>query len=309
MLGWYLTIIGCVVSWSLHPEQNAKDTINADMAAIILLPIAAASHLISLSRNALHNSGLYEDVSLFTTCQAAKAIETPAQVVFVGLIIFILVYALPALHHCKRGMAVALVIVVCFITQLYTYDTALYELPALRRFSKFMVQEQHNTTWPVTMVMFDAQRVVQWRFSKDRRSRRRGVEALEMQRQQNAGTINANTTSGPTAASSSDPPSEHSQHEVGELLHHQLLFSRLGLLSLLFLESLSGWHWMPKLYLSRHGDWKVLFPETTASLRDYEQIVAAMGGAIALGLNISSVGIDWWKKWRKRVERRRTERG
>jgi hypothetical protein len=46
VIGWYLILISCFVSWTVHPKKRVSDTINSDFIAVLTMPTVAAGHLV-----------------------------------------------------------------------------------------------------------------------------------------------------------------------------------------------------------------------------------------------------------------------
>ena len=284
MLGWYLTILGCLVSWTLHPRHKETDSISADMVAVLLFPLAAASHFTSLTRNAFHNASAYEDLSLISTCQMSKAVEAPARVIFVWTIITVIMYALPALHHRKRGSAVALVLVVCIITLLYTYDGASEQRRFFSRFSNILEERREETMFTTRLISWDGVHLLAYLCSR-RHSRSPTPRALEEQ------------ILPPTVSDNQTPSIGIQASEAPEPLYKELKRNRV--VAIVFCitvahTSANRWLHSPKLDLSPET-WKFLFPETSASLGNYDQALAAVGGAAVLGMNLYSAGKCWYE--------------
>jgi hypothetical protein len=273
MLGWYLTLAGCTVSWTMHPHRKQKDSIHADMLTFLLLPLVAAAQMVSISRHANETltfvqgdvkTALPRDYASMQTCQTRAAIEAPAEVVLVFLTIIVTIYPLSALHHFKRGSALVLVALTCVASQWYIFDFALFDIPELVKPSEFL-SEKHPF-WLVcsTVIGMDIVQLVEHRFSS---RRAKGPGTLESQ----------------TIAKPGRPYLIEGRIAmvlwvlVGPLIHDTRLW------------------WLNPLRVS--GDsWKIFFPETPYSLRNMEQAVAAMSGAIVLGFNLCSIGILWYKE-------------
>ena len=51
VVGWYLTALACLVSFSLHPRKRSRDSITADLIAVLTFPTVAAVDLITQARS------------------------------------------------------------------------------------------------------------------------------------------------------------------------------------------------------------------------------------------------------------------
>ncbi|KAI9706676.1 MAG: hypothetical protein M1836_003686 [Candelina mexicana] len=51
ILGWYITILAVIISWTLHPKKRRPDSLSVDLIAVLTLPSVALVHFISLMRH------------------------------------------------------------------------------------------------------------------------------------------------------------------------------------------------------------------------------------------------------------------
>ena len=274
MLGWYLTLAGCIVSWTLHPHRRSNDSIHPDFVAFLVVPLTAAAQVISLSRHAQQTSttiegneavleaALQRDLASLQTCQVRAAIEACSKVVWVHLFFTLMVYPLPALRHFKRGSALASVFVICLASQAYTLDHALHDLPGIKRASNFLSRGDTFMSFWSTLVGQDVVAFIQYAFNSRRRVT--GPSVVESQ-----------------AERRSEPPKD-------------LIGSRVTGLALsamaTVIQRAKGWK-QKNVPLALPVDFeRILFPETPYSLGNIEQIVAAVTGATVLGFNLWSAG-------------------
>lgn len=286
MLGWYLNLLACLTSWILHPHHKRKDSINADLLSLLLFPLAAASHLISLARNVSQNATLYEDSSDLSKCQTSRALEAPARIAFVWAnISVIFIYPLPAIHHPRRGSAVILVLIVCLAAEFYAHG-ALYDIPSFYRYGgDFFREKEFANVSCTTLMVFDILQVVEYGFSL--RKVRRGPGVLEEQSLSPAGT-QGQIASLAARDQAIEPLSRRIFRVRGALIVWGLFTYWKG----------PGATALGPFLI--YG-WKILFSDTSSSLRDVEQVVAALGGGILLGFNLYSAGSYRYKERQRRI--------
>lgn len=116
MLGWYLMILACVVSWTIHPKRSHKDSIDADLVVTLTFPVFAVGQLIYLAR---HASSLppREEIGMTTPSTVRQraiamvtAIPAPLVVVEAFMNLAVLMVIIAAFRvHVRRGMAIAAV--------------------------------------------------------------------------------------------------------------------------------------------------------------------------------------------------------
>ena len=111
MIGWYLTLLGCVVSWTYHPERSRKDSIDADLVVAFMLPVAAVSHLVLLARQVPPR----HDVEHMDIERLVKVIEAPLIVTetFMSIAIWMFLIAAVA-FRLKRAAVTAVVGLLCY---------------------------------------------------------------------------------------------------------------------------------------------------------------------------------------------------
>jgi hypothetical protein len=43
---WYLTVLSCLVSWTIHPRKRTSDSVDPDLIAMLMFPAVASGHLV-----------------------------------------------------------------------------------------------------------------------------------------------------------------------------------------------------------------------------------------------------------------------
>ena len=118
MIGWYLTLLGCVVSWTYHPERSRRDSIDADLVVAFMLPVVAVIHLVSLARRVPSRP----DVAQINIERLAEVIEAPLIVTetFMSIAIWMFLIAAVA-FKLKRAVVTAVVGLLCYAAIWYLH--------------------------------------------------------------------------------------------------------------------------------------------------------------------------------------------
>ena len=96
VVGWYLTALACLVSFSLHPRKRSRDSITADLIAVLTFPTVAAADLITQVRSYPREGA--------TLAQNAASIKASLSVTEVFLVIDAFLLLLAVNFRCMRRM-------------------------------------------------------------------------------------------------------------------------------------------------------------------------------------------------------------
>ena len=114
VVGWYLTALACLVSFSLHPHKRSRDSITADLITVLTFPTVAAADFITQVRS-------YPKEGT-TLAQNAASIEVTLIVTETFLAIDVVLFLLAVGFKCvKRGCLIATVGLFCFSAECYAY--------------------------------------------------------------------------------------------------------------------------------------------------------------------------------------------
>lgn len=119
---WYLTVLSCLVSWTLHPKKRKSGSLDSDFIAVLTFPAVAAGHLISQ----IHH---YPDdkAELLTTNDPdlflrIAAIEAPLNITETSMPTLVLMFILALYFRCiKRAIYTALVGMFCAAAESYMF--------------------------------------------------------------------------------------------------------------------------------------------------------------------------------------------
>ncbi len=112
--GWYLTTLACLISFSLHSRKRSRDSITADLIAVLTFPTVTAADLITQVRS-------YPKEST-TLAQNAASIEATLIVTETFLTIDVVLFLLAVGFKCvRRGFLLAIVGLFCFSAECYVY--------------------------------------------------------------------------------------------------------------------------------------------------------------------------------------------
>lgn len=285
MLGWYLTLAGCIISWTLHPHRKSKDSIHPDFVAFLVVPLTAAAQIVSLSRHAqdvsttiesadgaVLEAALLRDLASLQTCQVRAAIEAATKIINVYLFITIMLYPLPALCHAKRGSALAFVFIVCFASQIYAPDFTIINIPALFKASNFLSRTPRFQSCTATVI---GQDVCKWIVHGwKRRGRITDPGVVESQ-------------------------SSQKQEPLALMDGRIAMVVVCGIVTLI--QRAKGWSYRNTLFALPPDLRSIVFPESPHALRNIEQIVAAGTGAVVLGFNLYHAGKLLYKERSERL--------
>ena len=118
MIGWYLTLLGCVLSWTFHPKRSRRDTIDADLVVAFILPVMAAIHLISLARQIPPRHKVDQtDIE-----RLAEVIEAPLVVAetFMSIATWLFLIAIVT-FQLKRAVVTVVVDLLCYAAVWYLF--------------------------------------------------------------------------------------------------------------------------------------------------------------------------------------------
>ena len=277
MLCWYLLILSCMIQWTLHPHRRGKDTISVETIAVLLFPLASAWYLISLSLQAYQNAALHTDYCDLATCQASKAIEAPALVLYIWLTVIVFIYPLTLVYRpsLKRLSAFFLVFTAGLVAVGYSFDWVINSLPSIWKSTKSL--SRHDALLPTCyqLIGSDTVQLVSYRFAS---RKRRGPAALEEQ-----------------VAQQSSPQISLTDNILNDTLFDRLMGPRWVAAAFCIVSSQtkeSWWWWAPMLYVSPQ-QWKRVLPETSSSWGDVDQMVAVVGGCVILGWNMCHMRLPW----------------
>ena len=112
--GWYLTTLACLISFSLHPRKRSRDSITADLIAVLIFPTVAAADLITQVRSYPKEGTTLE--------QNAASVEATLIVTETFLAIDVVLFLLAVGFKCvRRGCLLAIVGLFCFSAECYVY--------------------------------------------------------------------------------------------------------------------------------------------------------------------------------------------
>ena len=112
VVGWYLTVLACLVSYCLHPRKRIRDSITADLLAVLTFPTVAAADLITQVRSYPREGA--------TLAQYAASIKASLSVTEVFLRIDAILLLLAVKFRCMRRMCLlATVGLFCFSAEWY----------------------------------------------------------------------------------------------------------------------------------------------------------------------------------------------
>ena len=114
VVGWYLTTLGCLISFSLHPRKRSRESVTADLIAVLTFPTVAAADLVTQVRSYSKEGA--------TLAQSAASIEATLIVTETFLAIDVILFLLAVGFKCvRRPCLLATVGLFCFSAECYVY--------------------------------------------------------------------------------------------------------------------------------------------------------------------------------------------
>lgn len=128
VVGWYLTVLACLVSFSLHPRKRIRDSITVDLIAVLTFPAIAAADLITQVRSYPKEGTTSE--------QNAASVEATLIVTETFLAIDVVLFLWALGFKCvRRPCLLATVGLFCFSTECYVYFSP-FDLGVGQRFDR-----------------------------------------------------------------------------------------------------------------------------------------------------------------------------
>lgn len=316
---WYLTILACAISWTLHDRKRKQDTIDMDLVASLTLPFAAIvnllTHISKLSRQPLDDANTQQEL--------ADAIEAPLVLIEAFMNIAAVLFLIAAWSiNIRRALVIGVGGFLCFATDGYLHLSSVKSLGLSRLFNRNFVTDSAIAlifiSVSLSFLVLAAAAVASVFCFNHRRSQFRSLRRLEMENQQLEAQVRAQAISGRSSTLAA--------HPMRETQMDQLALRMITVLTTLFLPvtfcaslfAISGSN--TSATFTRHIDqgsgepasprasmpslMGFLFPRSLSSLNDLDQRVALAGGLAALGFNMYSVSAIWVNKW---IESQRRE--
>jgi hypothetical protein len=284
---WYLTIISCLASWTLHPSKRTSGSIDSDFLALLIFPTVAAGHLIF---QLIGYPGDNKDMMATQDPELLKlvaAIEAPLNITEIFMPIAVVLFLIAILRRCfKRALFVGTTGLFCLSAEAYMFiltwgrGTTPMNLgrPFLVNFNAVMI----FILFAIGFLMTSTLVLIVLFFNRTYQSAR-------------AAAIDPDLTLG-TQQSLKFLNSIHFQ--ISRMIS-------LVILPITAMASAGGMIGMQVLYAATSwatvdGLIQHLFPQTNVSVKDLDQAVAVLAGATALGFSLYSVADCRYRAWLSR---------
>jgi hypothetical protein len=327
LLGWYLTLAACLVSWTLHPKKRKRDSIDPDLVVSLTLPIVAVVHLISqvsklstLQTNIQRTSR--NDASDILQ-ETADAIEAPLVVIEAFMNIAATMFIVACFFSTiRRALLVGTVGIISFATDCFLHLSNVQSKGLSRLFSRSFVADSAIALIMIGVllaVLVLAAFVITSVFFYNRR----GEQNRRIQEAEEETRVLENELD----VLAYEDISNHSRlmqlYRMEQLKRRTFKDSRSSksltvltavFLPLSFVTSLFGMNFEPKRYTASSpstplvkvmgnprapGLIAFLFPRSNSSLKDLDQRVAVFAGLTALVFSLYSVLSVWYAAWKK----------
>ncbi len=337
VIGWYLTLLACITSWTLHPEKKKRDSIDADLIVSLTPPVLAVFHLLSqISRLSRQNDSYAQITGTSDPRQAtADAIEAPLVIIEAFMNITVLMFMIAAWSIAiRRAIVVGIAGLVCFAADWYV-NTSTVNLTGLNRlFARNFVADSAMALIAISVILgllllttlalatyflHDRHREHELNLRQLESENLRLELHLEAHVQNNASTMHPDLSSIRMERIRRDSRAMKSMTVVTMLYLPLTLMA--SLMSFSFPAGLFN-EWYPttprlptrsdqlpyRLSAPSVKEW--LIPRSPSSLRDLDQKAALLGGLTALAFSIYStlaIRIRHWLKAQRRERRLREQ--
>ena len=293
VMGWYLTALACLISFSLHPRKRLRDSITADLIAVLTFPTVAAADLITQVRSYPREGA--------TLGQKAASIEATLIVTETFLAIDVVLFLLAVGFSCvKRGCLLATVALFCFSTACYVKFSPSVSpsvgqtpnRPFLDNFGGMLfIVMAVLLICVICALILIALFFAMLRYQHHVRPSERDVEATRREREREV------------EATRRDWERDFKQSQsievltiITKLLLPMFIASHLLLVYFrILIDSPSPfWPWTPTA-ASRIAH--RLIPRSNTSVKELEQAVALLAGATVLGFSLYSTAETYYQAW------------
>lgn len=327
LLGWYLTLAACFVSWTLHPRSRMRDSLDPDLIISLTLPLVAIVHLISQASKLaipqtvhLHTLGGGSNEFLQ---EKANAIEAPLVVTEVFMNIAAVMFTVACYFvKIRRALVVGAVFLASFATDCFLHASRIRSTGLSRLFSRSFIADSAIAliviglslaflllaTFVITLLFFHKRQQKQKRQIQEAEQEARDLEIeLHVVVCENV-LINGG-----------DRDSQRNRRTFLESLQGSGNIQRIHSLTFGFLilslvasimsistgsQPLSTLHKQPlqlsPLDISIHakapGLRALFFPKSNSSLKDLDQKVAVLAGLTVLAFGLYPVLNLWYRK-------------
>ncbi|KAL8689347.1 MAG: hypothetical protein Q9218_004964 [Villophora microphyllina] len=103
---WYLTVLACIVSWTVHPVKRLAGSVDSDFIAVLTFPAVSAGHLIIQARHfPSRDDNTLDQIRII---KLAAALEAPLNVTETFLALSVVLLLIAVLRKCvRRALLVA----------------------------------------------------------------------------------------------------------------------------------------------------------------------------------------------------------
>ena len=282
VVGWYLTALAYLVSFSLHPRKRNRDSITVDLITVLTFPAFAAADLIMKVRSYPKEGA--------GSVQNAASVEATLIVTETFLTIDVTLFLLAVVPKCmRRACLLAIVGLFCFSAECYVYFS-----PFVRK----AIEQNHNRRRPFLLVCGDLLSIV--------------IAELLIYVISALGLMalyflvpllqpHARQSERDVEATHRDWERDFKQRNYAKVftIMSAILASSICGQYLSFLEAEMSWPfqdspWIPTV-VSRiaHG----LIPRSNISIKELDQAVAFLSGATVLGFTLYSTADAYYQAW------------
>ena len=305
VVGWYLTVLACLVSYCLHPRKRIRDSITADLIAVLTFPTVAAADLITHVRSYPKEGA--------TLAQKAASIEATLIVTETFLAIDVVLFLLAVGFKCvRRGCLLATMGLFCFSAEWYVYFSPFVNPAIEQQLERLFLIDFGNLLICVMgvlciCIMLALSLITSFFSMRSRRPRARpseqDAEASRRERQRDTGAT----------------PTDWEQD-----FNHSRLVKVLVIITSLFLplafataifplsSNVVSFAQPPFLLWIRLATSRLahdLIPKSNTSIKELDQAATLLAGASVLGFNLYSTADTYCQAWLSKTRAINQQRG
>jgi hypothetical protein len=318
---WYLTVLSCLASWTLHPKKRVSGSIDPDFVALLTFPTVAAGHLISQvygfpgSNNEMI---ITEDPTLL---KLVVAIEASLNIAETYMPICVVLFLIAIGFKCiKRALSLALTGLFCLSAEGYLFLSIPNKFHTIRSLSRpFLINFAGIfiaiVVLLIVLLAITVGLTIMFYVRRPGSTNAGDVEPEE--------SIELESVAGPESVVGTENVAELEARLLLEINAYRPAFldsrhaNLISLLALIFLpfsalgSGFPGIFYIFSVPASGLLSWlqaagsrliRSIFPRTNVSIKELDQAVAILAGGTVLGFSLYSAADAWYQIWRDKAQ-------
>jgi hypothetical protein len=309
---WYLIILSCFVSWLLNPKKRRSGSVDSNYIAVLTLPTVAAGHLVSQIRD---YPGSKREMMVTTDPilrRLIASIEASLNVTETFMAFSVVLVLVAVWFKCfKRAFFAALVGLFCFASEGYVFFSAGIREGNKGNFSRLFLI---NFKWLLAAVFallvacFVSSIGLLGTFYLWPPVTRLDQETTTMHRARSQISVTPIPAYGDPRMVVLHRQAIVDSEQLRLITLVTLFYLPFGMMTTMGVNLIPAFQAARDLVLSDAVKvfaahiFENVFPRSSASLKDLDQVVALLGGVVVLGFSIYSAADVCYQKWRKAAQ-------